>query len=195
MAPCGAKGVAPGAEGWPLRKGTPLKFWAPTPKMVWGHNLQHMAPFGALTGGFCMVFQPTTLIFLTLDPIFGAPTLDLGPGRPRHRRGPQKGSRTFWDPDPDLGIQKWSLGVKIPKLGNETPCRIHRSMPQTEPYVASYGPKPFWGGGPKFWGATPSYWATSLPLGQVMKASFKVALGWHGAPFGNPSSEKMLQNL
>ena len=29
----------------------------------------HMAPFGATTNGICMVFQPATLIFSTLDPI------------------------------------------------------------------------------------------------------------------------------
>ena len=54
----------------------------PTPDMVWGYNLQHMAPFGALTSGFCMVFQPATLIFLTPDPILGAPGQGLGPRRP-----------------------------------------------------------------------------------------------------------------
>ena len=50
--------------------------------MVWGHNLQHMAPFGALTNAFCMVFQPATLIFLTPDPIFEAPGQGLGHRRP-----------------------------------------------------------------------------------------------------------------
>ena len=50
--------------------------------MVWGHNLQHMAPFGALTSGFCMVFRSATLISLTLEPIFGAPGQGLGPWRP-----------------------------------------------------------------------------------------------------------------
>ena len=59
--------------------------------MVWGHNLQHMAPFEALTSGFCMVFQPATLIFLTLDPIFGAPGQGLGPRRPRGPFRAQKG--------------------------------------------------------------------------------------------------------
>ena len=59
--------------------------------MIWGHNLQQMAPFGALTGGFCMVFDSLTLIFLTPDPIFGAPNPR---GRPWEARGPflaQKG--------------------------------------------------------------------------------------------------------
>ena len=61
----------------------------PHPKTVWGHNLQHMAPFGALTNGFCMVFQPATLICLTPDPIFGA----LGPGL-----GPRRPGGPFWAP-------------------------------------------------------------------------------------------------
>ena len=55
----------------------------PSPDMVWGHNLQqHMAPFGALTSGFCMVFDSPILIFWTPDPIFGARSQGLGPRRP-----------------------------------------------------------------------------------------------------------------
>ena len=59
--------------------------------------------------------------------------------------GPPKGSAPprayLWG----WGLQKWGPGSKISKLGNEKPCRIHRSLPQPEPYVASYGLKPFWG--------------------------------------------------
>ena len=73
--------------GLPNRKGLPPQIWGPQPKTVWGHNLQHMAPFGALTSGFCMVFQRATLVFLTLDHIFGAPGQGLGP------RGPEG---PFW---------------------------------------------------------------------------------------------------
>ena len=58
-----------------------LSFGPPPPKRF-GHNLQHMALFEALTSGFGMVFPYATLIFLTLDPIFGAPGQGLGPGRP-----------------------------------------------------------------------------------------------------------------
>ena len=58
------------------------QIWAPYAKMVLGHDLQHMAPFGATTTGFCMVFQPATLIFSTLDSIFGGPGPGLGPRRP-----------------------------------------------------------------------------------------------------------------
>ena len=62
----------PGAlQAWSAALRSP-NIWGPHPKMVWGHNLQHMAPIGATTIGFCMVFQYATLIFLTLDPIFGA---------------------------------------------------------------------------------------------------------------------------
>ena len=76
----------------------PLRFLAPYLKMVWGHNLQHMAPFEPFTGGFCMVFHSPTLIFLTPNPIFGAPTPDPGPGRPGALFGPKKRARktTLW---------------------------------------------------------------------------------------------------
>ena len=32
-------------------------------KMVFGHNLHHMAPFGILEAGFCMVFRPASFWF------------------------------------------------------------------------------------------------------------------------------------
>ena len=75
------------------------KFWPPNPQNRFGHNLQHMAPFGATTGGFCVVFQYATLIFLTPEPIFGAPGPQLGPGRPWALFGTQKGGLkniTLW---------------------------------------------------------------------------------------------------
>ena len=50
------------------------------PKMVFGHNLQHIAPFGIPTSGFCMVFQYGSLIFSTPGPILGPQDLDLGSG-------------------------------------------------------------------------------------------------------------------
>ena len=53
-------------------------------KNGFGHNLQHMAPFGMLTGAFCIVFQGGTLIF---------PIPDLDPRdqiwTPGARFGPQ----------------------------------------------------------------------------------------------------------
>ena len=57
--------------------------------MVWGHNLQHMAPFGALTSGFCMVFDSPTLICLTLDHTFWSPD---------PTSWPRKGPGPFWGP-------------------------------------------------------------------------------------------------
>ena len=41
--------------------------------MVSGHNLEHMAPFGILTTGFCMVLRCEILICLFLGTIFGTP--------------------------------------------------------------------------------------------------------------------------
>ena len=35
----------------------------PWPKMVFGHNLHRMAPFGILEAGFCMVFRPASFWF------------------------------------------------------------------------------------------------------------------------------------
>ena len=97
--------ITAGAEGLPQGhrlpngKGLPPKIWGHHPKMVCGHNLQHMAPFGALTNGFCMFFDSSTLIFLTPDLIFGAPNPRA---RPWEAQGPfwaQKGGPkniTLW---------------------------------------------------------------------------------------------------
>ena len=68
------------------------------PNMVFGHNLQHMAPFGIPTSGFCMVFQYGSLIFSTPEPIFGTPDPRSGSGRVpaglgtffAKKRGPEK---------------------------------------------------------------------------------------------------------
>ena len=45
-----------------------------------GRFLQHMAPFGIPTTGFCMVFQCATSICSALRLIFGPRDLDLGSG-------------------------------------------------------------------------------------------------------------------
>ena len=50
------------------------------PRMVFGPNLQHMAPFGVPTTVFCMVFRHATLVFSTPGAIFGTPIPDLDPG-------------------------------------------------------------------------------------------------------------------
>merc|ERR1711903_177379 len=68
-----------------------------------------------------------------LDSKFGAPAPILGPG-------------------PGPGAKILPLGPKISKLPLEKPCRIHYSVFQTEPYVASDGRKPFRAG----WGQIPN---------------------------------------
>ena len=50
------------------------------PKMVFGHNLHHMAPFGILEAGFCMVFRCASFCFLAPGTHFGTPGPKFGPG-------------------------------------------------------------------------------------------------------------------
>ena len=69
------------------------------PQNVFGHDLQHMAPFEALTNGFCMIFQAASLICLAQDHIFGGRRTHLGPGRPGSPFFAQKGrprNMTLW---------------------------------------------------------------------------------------------------
>ena len=59
-----------------------------------------------------------------------------------HERSPAQPESSriqIWNP----GLQKWVMESKIPKLCTEKPCRIQWSVFQTEPYVRSYGLKPF----------------------------------------------------
>ena len=101
------KRVAPGGEGLPQgqrgfpwgrgvapQQGIYTQNLAPSPKMVLGHNLQHMAPFGIPTSGFCMVFQDGSLIFSTPGPIWGPQDPDLGSGWAEDlfwsKQGPEK---------------------------------------------------------------------------------------------------------
>ena len=60
------------------------------PEMVFGCNLQHMAPFGMLTTAFCMVFQGATLIFSAPGARFWAQGQILAPGP---GPGPKIGAR------------------------------------------------------------------------------------------------------
>ena len=62
------------------------------------------------------------------------------------RRGPGPSWAKMWG----RGSKKWDPGSKISKLRIDKPCRIHQSMPQMEPYVASYGQIRFRGGAPIF---------------------------------------------
>ena len=85
---------------WPLLlgKGTPELI-----KMVLGHNLHHMAPFGILEAGFCMVFRPASFWFWvpgthfwTPEPKFGPGIWKLGPGWPGEVFGPKMGVGKTW---------------------------------------------------------------------------------------------------
>ena len=59
--------------------------------MVFGRDLQHMAPFGISTSGFCMVFRYANLVFSTPDLKFGGPGAPAGPGTfLGQKRGPGK---------------------------------------------------------------------------------------------------------
>ena len=71
--------------------------------MVFGHNLHHMAPFGILEAGFCMVFRPASFWFLvpgthfgTPEPKFGTVIWKLGPGWPGEVFGTKMGVRKTW---------------------------------------------------------------------------------------------------
>ena len=88
----------------------------------------------------------------------------LGPnGGPRAQMGPwaQRAQGPIWIPNLGPGLQFWGLGLapgpkiwplglNISKLPLEKPCRMQWSTFQTEPYVASYGRKPFRAGWGKF---------------------------------------------
>ena len=80
--------------------------WLGLPKMVFGHNLHHIAPFLFLEAGFCMVFRRAFLLlfvpgtnFWTQDPIFCLESqiwLRTRPGRCFQQiRGPEKHGFTW----------------------------------------------------------------------------------------------------
>ena len=69
--------------------------------------------------------------------------------RPKRSPAQPEPSRIqIWDP----GVPKWVRGLKISNFRIEKPCRIQWSVFQTEPYVASYGRKPFWATWHEKWG-------------------------------------------
>ena len=80
----------------------PHRFCPIQPEMVFGHNLQHMAPFGVLTIAFCMVFQGTTLRFSAPGQIL-APGADFSLGFKIWARaqkfGSQNGPWALWADD------------------------------------------------------------------------------------------------
>ena len=96
----------------------PKVFHATWPKMVFGHNLQHMAPFGILSTGFCMVFRHaffvcsgSGLIFGARDPEFGPPDVPAGLGTfLGQKRGPEKDG--FVEEMVPRGVKKGSGGGK-----------------------------------------------------------------------------------
>ena len=71
------------------------------PKMVLGHNLHHMSPFGILQAGFCMVFRPASFCFFWPGVSFlvpGTPFLVPGTtnGNQDFQIGPRLGRGGFW---------------------------------------------------------------------------------------------------
>ena len=88
---------------WAQFGGLGPTFLRNSPRNGFGRNLQHMAPFGIPTTGFCMVFQCATLVFSTPGTISGTPDRKfgarLGRGPCWHKNGGQK-NMTLW--------KKWS---------------------------------------------------------------------------------------
>ena len=86
-----------------------LRLGGTRPEMVFGRFLQHMAPFGIPSTGFCMVFQGATLIFSAPGARFWAQGQILVPGPgpgPKIGPGPQ-----IWNPNWALGpLGPWAQG-------------------------------------------------------------------------------------
>ena len=111
-------------------------------KRVWGKT--------ALPKGLLGTIQSISLAQIPLKPhgVPFPPQNHFFPGpifNPKRSPAQPEPSRVqIWDP----GSKNRSLGSKIAKLGTEKPCRIQWSAPQTEPYGAGYGRKPYvypWG--------------------------------------------------
>ena len=122
-----------------------------------------MAPFGATTNGFCMVFRYATLIFSTPDPIFGAPGQGLSPRRPRGPFWAQKG-----DPKNITLWRDWS-SMRFPRIfcegnglyGTQEPFGW-TNFPPNPPrklFCRDF-PKPEKSQGPPW----PSWWAAYCPF-------------------------------
>ena len=104
--------------------------------------------------------------------------------------GPKKGPGAFLGEDVGSGLQnvgsglqKWVPGSKISKFRIEKTCRTHWSMPQTEPYVASYGQIHFWDGGGQKMGDVPFPWGDPSAPGATPKLQ-----GQPLCPWGNPKA-------
>ena len=127
----------------PLRKDPP-PFGYGSYRMVFGHTLQHMAPFGIPTTGFCMVFQHATLIFSTTGPILGPQDLDLGSGWAGDLFGPKIGPEKAWfrggngPPWGFRGIRARGMDCMVPRRPLGKPI-----SPQTLPETHFTGIFPF----------------------------------------------------
>ena len=105
-------------------------------KMVFGHNLHHMAPFGILEAGFYIVCRRASFRFGPMDH-FWIPESQIGPK---------------FEPGP----QCWSPGSKNKKMRAEKPCKTPPPEFQMVQVMAKKhlwpGPTlgPIWGAGPRF---------------------------------------------
>ena len=115
-----------------------LAFALIQPEMVFGCNLQHMAPFGILTIAFCMVFQGATLIFSGPGARFWARGQILAPGP---GPGPKIGA---WAPNLESKLGPGPFG---PPLGPRGPLGPPGPLGQRAPGpFGPRGPKGFpWG--------------------------------------------------
>ena len=104
------------------------------PKMVLGHNFDHMAPFGILEAGFCMAFRRASFSFWAPGAVFWNPDPNLDP---RFQNWlptrPGRGFEQVWGPP-----KTWFCGglvFKIEIMGfpaTQMNCMVHR-RPLGEP--------------------------------------------------------------
>ena len=104
------------------------------PKMVLGHNFDHMAPFGILEAGFCMVFRRASFWFWALGVVFWTPDPNLDP---RFQNWlptrPGRGFEQVWGPP-----KTWFCGGMVSKIeimgfpATQMNCMVHR-RPLGEP--------------------------------------------------------------
>ena len=89
--------------------------------MVFSPNLQHMAPFGIPTTGFCMVFHCASSMFSAPGLIFEPRDLDLGSGWAGDLFCPKMGPRKRWfcgrngSPSGFRGICKREMDCIVPR--------------------------------------------------------------------------------
>ena len=169
-----------GALSWPRRRFLCLqtqtvsssRFCPIQPQMVFGPNLQHMAPFGVSTTAFCMVFQHATLIFSTTGPILGAQDLDLGSGWAGDLFGPKMGPEKRWfcggngPPWGFTGICNRGMDCMVPRrpLGKAVSSQ---TLPENH-FLDLPGFRDRFGGrpGPPWWIPIVPLWA-NRPIGPV----------------------------